>query len=181
MPVLILTLQENLVPSLVRPSSYLPSTGKDFVTHNHVGSIRAASRNHRGSRTMGTSTRTNSMRDSNGGVMGVVGRTAPEQTPNATRSDSLEDTSGEDLGRLTPTSSQWSRGTATVSLSHLESISLSDMMHPSHDIPSSQQSPDEVYTEASRSSAESQRAVWELLEVSQQVYDELWVTLLALL
>ncbi|PON28861.1 hypothetical protein TGAM01_v201969 [Trichoderma gamsii] len=138
------------------------------------GSIRAASRNHRGSRTMGTSTRTNSsMRDSNGGVMGVVGRTAPEQTPNATRSDSLEDTSGEDLGRLTPTSSQWSRGTATVSLSHLESISLSDMMHPSHDIPSSQQSPDEVYTEASRSSAESQRAVWELLEVSQQVYDEL--------
>lgn len=53
------------------------------------------------------------------------------------------------------------------------------MMHPSHDIPSSQQSPDEVYTEASRSSAESQRAVWELLEVSQQVYDELWVTLLA--
>ncbi|KAM0476230.1 hypothetical protein ACHAPX_006647 [Trichoderma viride] len=126
---------------------------------------------------MGASTRTDDyIRHSNGGVTGVASRTAFEQTPNTTRSDSLEDTSGEDLGRLTPTSSQWSRGTATVSLSHLESISLSDMMHPSHDIPSSQRSPDEGYTEASRSSAEPHLAAWELLEVSQQVYDELWVT-----
>lgn len=114
-----------------------------------------------------------STRQSNGAVLGVAGRTASGHTPNATFADSLEETPGEDLGRLTPTSSQWSRGTATVSLSHLESISLSDMMHPSHDIPSSQRSPDEIYTEASRSSAESQLAIWELLEVSKQVYDEL--------
>lgn len=128
---------------------------------------------------MGMTTRADgSMRHSNGGVAGVASRTASENTPNATRSDSLEEISGEDLGRLTPTSSQWSRGTATVSLSHLESISLSDMMHPSHDIPSSQRSPDEAYTEASRSSAESHLAIWELLEVSQQAYDELWVILL---
>ncbi|KAM0453143.1 hypothetical protein ACHAPV_009099 [Trichoderma viride] len=125
---------------------------------------------------MGMTTRADgSMRHSNGGVTGVASRTASENTPNATRSDSLEEISGEDLGRLTPTSSQWSRGTATVSLSHLESISLSDMMHPSHDIPSSQRSPDEAYTEASRSSAESHLAIWELLEVSQQAYDELWL------
>jgi hypothetical protein len=123
---------------------------------------------------MGMANRTNgSIRHSNGGVTSDASRMSSEHIVNAIRSSPLEEASGEELGRLTPNSSQWSRGTATVSLSHLESISLSDMMHPSHDIPSSQRSPVEVFMEASRSSTESNQAIWILLEISQQTYDEL--------
>lgn len=130
---------------------------------------------------MGVSTRTDGpICLPNGDVASHASRMSSEHTPNATRVNSLEEASGEDLGRLTPSPSQWSRGTATVSLSHLESISLSDMMHPSHDMPTSQQSPGEVYTGTSRSLAELNQAVWDLVGVSQQAYDELWVILLIL-
>ncbi|KAL7919984.1 fungal-specific transcription factor domain-containing protein [Trichoderma austrokoningii] len=126
---------------------------------------------------MGVSTRaSDSFRHYNGGVMSDASPMSPEISVNATRSSSLEETYRENLGRLTPSSSQWSRGTASVSLSHLESISLSNMMHPSHDIPSSQQSPGDIGTEALRPSAESNLAVWDLLEISQQAYDELLQT-----
>ncbi|KAL6890004.1 hypothetical protein GGI43DRAFT_425670 [Trichoderma evansii] len=135
---------------------------------------RVTLHNRRGSRTTGLSTRTDgATRHSSGGVMNHAGHTSSEDNISATRLSPLEDTSCEDLGRLTPNSSQWSRGTATVSLSHLESISLSDMMHPSHDMPYSQRSPGEVSAEAPRTLAESDMAIWNHLEISQQAYDEL--------
>ncbi|KAL9487776.1 hypothetical protein ACSS6W_000053 [Trichoderma asperelloides] len=138
------------------------------------GSSRAALHNCRGSRTMDMSTRTDGItRHSNGGVTSHAGRISSEHRLIAASSSPLEDTSGEDFERLTSSSSQWSRGTAAVSLSHLESISLSDMMHPSHDIPSSQQSPGETCAGTPKTSIESNLAVWNLLEVSQQAYDEL--------
>lgn len=171
---LILTLQGSLVPSLVRLLSYFLFNSHSLFNHDHTGSSRVTLHNRRWSRTTGTSTRTDgATRRSSGGVMSPAGRTSSEHNLNATHSSPLEDTSGEDLGRSTPSSSQWSRGTATVSLSHLESISLSDMMHPSHDMPSSQRSPGEMSAEAPRILAESDLAIWSLLEISQQVYDEL--------
>lgn len=123
---------------------------------------------------MGIPTRTSgSVRHSSGGVMSDAGPMSPEIPVNPNRSSSLDQTYGEDLGRLTPNSGQWSRGAASVSLSRLESISLSDIMHPCHDMPFSQRSPVDTSTEALGSSL----ALWDLLEISQKAYDELWVIL----
>lgn len=152
-----------------------------LFNYGHVGSSRTTLNNRRGPKILSTPTRTDStIRHSTGDVTSHADHISSEHPLSATRSSPLEDTSGEDLGRLTPSSSQWSNGTATVSLSHQESISLSDMMHPSHDMPSSQRSPDEVYAEASRTSAESNLTLWNILEISQQAYDELWVASLML-
>lgn len=142
-----------------------------------AGSTRRTLNNRRGPRAIATPTRIDSTIHHSS--HGSGGRADDQHTSSemplrvAPATPPLEDAPGDNVGQLSPTSSQWSRGTAPVSLSHQESISLSDMMHPSHDMPSSQRRPSCSHVGAPGTSPELAKAVWDLLGISQQAYDQL--------